>query len=104
LSGHVGCEAVEVNADSTLEHRCDTTRGDSGSPIMVVRDGVYGIIAVDSNFRSITDGPPVNIAAHALGFARYLDQFLAGEVGTSIAPERGFRRPSKPGAPARTRD
>ena len=93
LSGHIGCEGVSLNADGTLEHMCDTTRGDSGSPLMILRDEVYGIVAVDSNYRSQTDGPPTNIAARAQSFARYLQPFMDHEVGASIAP----RRPTKTG-------
>jgi protease YdgD len=84
LSGHLGCEAAALGADGTLEHRCDTTNGDSGSPILIVREGIYGIVAVDSNFRHKADGPVVNIAARSLGFQRYLAEFAAGEIGTDI--------------------
>jgi protease YdgD len=84
LSGHLGCAAVGLSADGTLEHTCDTTRGDSGSPLMVVRDGVHGVVAVDSNFRNKAEGPVVNIAARSLGFEPYLADFAAGRVGTDI--------------------
>jgi protease YdgD len=88
LSGHLGCLGTALGADGTLEHLCDTTNGDSGSPILVARDGIYGIVAVDSNFRDKADGPVVNIAARSLGFERYLEDFVAGRVGTEIEVSR----------------
>lgn len=88
LSGNIGCAPVALNADATLEHACDTTQGDSGSPLMVVRDGVYGIVAVDSKFRAHPGEPAINIAARALGFARYLDDVASGEVGEPVTPAR----------------
>lgn len=50
LSGHVGCRLTEVYADGSVLHECDTTNGDSGSPILLQIDGAYQIIAVDSQF------------------------------------------------------
>jgi protease YdgD len=88
LSGHLGCAATALSADGTLEHMCDTTNGDSGSPIMVVRDGIYGVVAVDSNFREKQDGPVVNIAARSLGFQRYVEDFAAGRIGDEIVAPR----------------
>jgi hypothetical protein len=43
---------------------------------------------VDSNFRDKADGPVVNIAARSLGFERYLEDFVAGRVGTEIEVSR----------------
>ena len=50
LSGHFGCRITEVFADGSILHECDTTNGDSGSPILLQIDGGYGIVAVDSQF------------------------------------------------------
>ncbi len=86
LSGHLGCAATRLVSDGTIEHTCDMTRGDSGSPLLVERDGRYGVVAVNSNFRFKQDGPPVNIAARAGGFAPYLGDFAAGRLGLAIAP------------------
>jgi hypothetical protein len=55
---------------------------------MVVEDGIYGVVAVDSNFRNKEGGPVVNIAARSLGFQRYLEDFAAGRIGTAIAGAR----------------
>jgi protease YdgD len=84
LSGHLGCPAIRLNTEGTLEHACDTTQGDSGSPLMVHRRDAWSIVAVDSNYRDVEDGPPTNIAASAVGFARYLEDFRNGVVGESI--------------------
>lgn len=50
LSGHVGCRLTEVFVDGSVLHECDTTNGDSGSPIMVQIDGEYQVVAIDSQF------------------------------------------------------
>ena len=50
LSGHMGCQVLDAYRDGSFIHTCDTTRGDSGSPIMVQRDGEWRLIAVDSQF------------------------------------------------------
>ncbi|MCL4676888.1 MAG: trypsin-like serine protease [Pararhodobacter sp.] len=50
LSGHVDCQVLTAYPDGSLLHTCDTTQGDSGSPIMALRDGEWRLIAVDSQF------------------------------------------------------
>ncbi|MGL5011182.1 MAG: trypsin-like serine peptidase [Paracoccaceae bacterium] len=50
LSGITDCRIVAVNNPVTILHECDTTNGDSGSPLLLTRDGVVGIIGVDSEF------------------------------------------------------
>ena len=84
LSGHLGCELVAILQGDTFEHRCDTTRGDSGSPIMIEDDGVFRIVGVDSTFRAQPDAPPVNIAVHASAFAPYFADFADGVIGTAV--------------------
>ncbi len=50
LSGHVDCQVLMAYRDGSFIHTCDTTRGDSGSPIMTLVDGEWRLIAVDSQF------------------------------------------------------
>ncbi|MCB1398062.1 MAG: trypsin-like serine protease [Rhodobacter sp.] len=50
LSGHMNCTVLNAYPDGSFIHTCDTTRGDSGSPIMVFRNGEWRLIAVDSQF------------------------------------------------------
>jgi protease YdgD len=50
LSGHLGCRLTEIFRDGSLLHECDTTHGDSGSPILLSIDGTYRIVAVDSQY------------------------------------------------------
>lgn len=56
LSGHLECRILTVYRDGTFIHDCDTTRGDSGSPILTMIDGEWRLIAVDSQF--FTAQPP----------------------------------------------
>jgi protease YdgD len=89
LSGHLGCEAIRLNTDGTLEHHCDTTRGDSGSPLMIHRRDAWSIVAVDSNYRDVKEGPVTNIAASAVGFVRYLEDFRNGVIGEDLQQKKG---------------
>jgi protease YdgD len=50
LSGNEACRVIALYSESAILHECDTTHGDSGSPILLWRDGVPGVIAVDSEF------------------------------------------------------
>lgn len=50
LSGHMDCRVLTAYPDGTFIHTCDTTRGDSGSPILTQIDGEWRLIAVDSQF------------------------------------------------------
>ena len=50
LSGHLGCRVTDAFADSTILHECDTTQGDSGSPVLLRVGDSYRVIAVDSQF------------------------------------------------------
>lgn len=50
LSGHRDCRVLAAYTDGSLIHDCDSTLGDSGSPLMVQRDGEWRLLAVDSRF------------------------------------------------------
>lgn len=50
LSGHSDCRILTLYGDGSFIHTCDTTRGDSGSPILRLVDGEWRLIAVDSQF------------------------------------------------------
>jgi len=50
LSGHMDCRVLTAYRDGSFIHTCDTTQGDSGSPIMHQRDGQWYLLGVDSQF------------------------------------------------------
>jgi len=50
LSGNRGCRVTRVFPDNSLLHECDTTQGDSGSPLLMRRGDDWEVIAVDSQF------------------------------------------------------
>ncbi len=50
LSGHMNCQILTAYTDGSMIHTCDTTRGDSGSPILHQVNGEWRLIAVDSQF------------------------------------------------------
>lgn len=64
LSGHMECRVLAAYRDGSLIHTCDTTRGDSGSPIMHLRDGEWRLLAVDSQFFSPQPPFPEMSSAH----------------------------------------
>jgi len=92
LAANVRCRIVRVFSDNTFAHNCDTTRGDSGSALMVRDGGSYFVTGVDSNFRSnegareSTPGEAafLYIAAGAGGFEQRLADFRAGRTGRAI--------------------
>jgi protease YdgD len=55
-SGHMDCRILTAYRDGSFIHTCDTTRGDSGSPLLTRVDGEWRLIAVDSQF--YTAQPP----------------------------------------------
>jgi len=81
LSGHLDCRVLTAYADGTFIHTCDTTRGDSGSPILTRIDGEWRLIAVDSQF--FEPQPPFpqmsssHLAVDTRAFADVLRQFGA---------------------------
>lgn len=50
LSGHADCRIIAIYGDNSILHECDTTSGDSGSPIMLERGGRWHVVALDSQF------------------------------------------------------
>ena len=94
LCGNLRCRMVQVNADNTFAHECDTTRGDSGSGFLVRNArGGFDLVGVDSNFRSNPNGPFIYIAVSAAGFAPRVADFAAGRSGIPVG---GAGAPDKP--------
>ena len=50
LSVHNGCQ-VRYMTTYSLEYDCDTTRGSSGAPVWIEKDGKYYIIAINNSER-----------------------------------------------------
>jgi protease YdgD len=49
LSAHIGCSANVDSTDAgTITHRCDTTPGESGGPILLLHDGDAALIGIHS--------------------------------------------------------
>ena len=88
LSGHIGCSILMVEDHNTIVHNCDTTEGDSGSPIMAYIDGEYFVIATDSSFRSGENGEEMNIAVRSDEWVDYLADFAAGRIGQPAVPAK----------------
>ncbi len=89
LSGNIGCSVLELEGANRIRHNCDTTLGDSGSPLMIEDGGAYFIIATDSSFDSVAVGPVVNVATRADAWVPLLADFAAGRIGTEVSPAGG---------------
>jgi protease YdgD len=84
LAGVTACHMVAIHTDNTFEHQCDTTRGDSGSPFFVRNGDGFDVVGVDSNFRSNSAGPYINIAVSAAAFTPHVGDFVAGRSGVRV--------------------
>lgn len=78
MTGHNGCRIVRAFANGTIHHECDTTRGDSGSPIFIEDNGRYYIVAVDSKFDPVPGGRSNYLAVDSRSFADAFDALRAG--------------------------
>lgn len=81
LSGNRGCRLTRAFGDSSILHECDTTQGDSGSPLLLRRGDDWEVIAVDSQFfdpesknSAFSSG---NLAVDSRSFYRAVQRALA---------------------------
>lgn len=76
ISGHMDCQVLRAYPDGSFIHTCDTTRGDSGSPIMINRNGEWLLIAVDSQFFEAQQPYPNMSSSHLAVDTRAFEQEL----------------------------
>ncbi|HID68099.1 MAG TPA: trypsin-like serine protease [Roseibacterium sp.] len=57
LTGNLNCPFVELGAENTIIHECDTLRGDSGSPLFIADGDRFRIIGVESRTDAQPDQP-----------------------------------------------
>ncbi len=80
LSGNIACEVVDIEDQNRIVHNCDTTTGDSGSPIMSREGDLYFVIATDSTFRFAPNVPASNIATRSEDWLGLIADFTAGTL------------------------
>ncbi|MGI3187037.1 trypsin-like serine peptidase [Nioella aestuarii] len=80
LTGNLDCPFIELGADNTLIHQCDTVQGDSGSPLFVQDGNGYRIIGVES----YTDERPE--MEFDLNIAMYVADVIAELQSLSTSP------------------
>lgn len=83
LSGHRACRVTMVRPDHSILHECDTTRGDSGSPLLLQTDAGWAIIAVESQFFD----PETKGGAFAGGTLAVDSRAFAQAVADALAAE-----------------
>lgn len=89
LSGHLRCTILSIETNDILRHNCDTTHGDSGSPLMVEDGGVYVIVATDSAFDLEGEGPVGNVATMVSAWESVLADFASGRIGMAVGVTGG---------------
>jgi protease YdgD len=81
MMAHKACQAVELQDDGRLGHRCNTLPGDSGSPLLAVQNGKYVVIGLQSSAPSARDRQRANnMALTAPVFDTLLQRFIAGKL------------------------
>lgn len=76
MTANQGCRVLEAHEAFGFLHECDTTHGDSGSPLFIERDGRFMIVGVDSQFVDTEKGEVANLAVDSRAFAEPLRHFL----------------------------
>ncbi|WP_028535391.1 trypsin-like serine peptidase [Paludibacterium yongneupense] len=81
MMAHKSCQAIELQDDGRLGHRCNTLPGDSGSPILAQQNGKYVVIGLQSSAPSARDRQRANnMALTAPVFGGLLQRFIAGKL------------------------
>jgi V8-like Glu-specific endopeptidase len=81
-----GCNLAHVWDDNTYAHLCRIEPGDSGSPDLLVENGSYSIVGIDTSIIDIRDVKRANVAVSSAAFATALPEFLS-HVPTADASE-----------------
>jgi V8-like Glu-specific endopeptidase len=86
LTMQTGCNLAHVWDDNTYAHLCHIEPGDSGSPDLLVENGSYSIVGIDTSIIDIRDVKRANVAVSSAAFASALPEFLI-HVPTADASE-----------------
>jgi len=86
LTMQTGCNLAHVWDDNTYAHLCRIEPGDSGSPDLLVENGSYSIVGIDTSIIDIRDVKRANVAVSSAAFATALPEFLS-HVPTADASE-----------------
>jgi protease YdgD len=81
------CGLAHVWNDNTYAHLCHIEPGDSGSPDLLLENGSYSIVGIDTSIIDIRDVKRANVAVSSAAFANALPEFLS-HVPASNASER----------------
>ena len=84
MTAHVGCRVLGLYEDLTLAHDCDTTIGNSGSPLFVGKGDDWRILAVSS--RIVLGSNAVGVAVDARSFADDLARFIRRYDPDALTP------------------
>lgn len=70
------CHIVEWWDDNTFAHNCGTVPGDSGSPDLILEDGIYKIVGIESADIDTTHSKGIDMVVGSGAFARELERYL----------------------------
>jgi V8-like Glu-specific endopeptidase len=76
LTMQTGCNLAHVWDDNTYAHLCHIEPGDSGSPDLLIENGNYSIVGIDTSIIDIRDVKRANVAVSSAAFANALPEFL----------------------------
>lgn len=86
LSVHEDCDLVGVTGGvPLLLHQCDAIEGDSGSPLLLYRDGRYGVIGLHTA-RVVSEGVEYGVAIPSEAFAASIRQWAGPAAVTEPPP------------------
>ncbi len=89
LSVDRDCGVVDVPEEvGLLFQRCATMQGDEGGPVLLMRDGVPSIVAVNSGIAG-EGGDVVQVSVPVVGFSKAIETAL-----DDVIPEQGEAAPS----------
>jgi V8-like Glu-specific endopeptidase len=91
LTMQTGCNLAHVWDDNTYAHLCRIEPGDSGSPDLLVENGNYSIVGIDTSIIDIRDVKRANVAVSSAAFATALPEFLSHVPAADASESAGNR-------------
>ena len=92
LTMQTGCNLAHVWDDNAYAHLCHIEPGDSGSPDLLLENGSYSIVGIDTSIIDIRDVKRANVAVSSAAFANALPDFLSHVPTSDASDTEGSRK------------